>query len=175
MLEAVAILSREHGLDLQLRLVGGPLTDADRSYEASLRRVAASLEIEHLVTFEGTVPFSDVALSYHGGRLFLNLSSTASLDKAILESMASGCVPISRNAAFAAFARDHGLEWLVPEPGAHGLARCVVDALDRTGEDRESLTARLRRLVEDNHSLDSLLDQLMIHMTQLAACRGAPP
>ena len=63
------------------------------------------------------MPFPEVPVAYRSGALFLNLSETGAIDKAILESMASGCVPVSRNASYAAIARDNGLDWLVPGAG----------------------------------------------------------
>ena len=168
MLRALALLRREVGLELRLRLVGGALTEADAAYETMLRGLARSLEVDDLVTFDGPVPYYEVPRSYHRGGVFLNLSSTKSLDKAILESMASGCVPISRNDAFQALAREHGLEWLIPTPGSDGLAQCIAQALERSDHDREQVTRRLRRIVESEHSLDSLTERLFAHLSELA-------
>jgi glycosyltransferase involved in cell wall biosynthesis len=167
MLEALALLRRDAGLELRLRLVGTTLTEADGAYEAMLRRLARSLEVDEHVSFEGSVPYYEVARSYHHGGLFLNLS-TKSLDKAILESMAAGCVPISRNDGFQALAREHGLEWLVPGPGPAGLAQCIAHALERIDHDRRKITRRLREVVEREHSLDSLSARLMAHLCELA-------
>lgn len=97
------------------------------------------------------------------------------MEKATLEAMASGCVPISRNAAFRALAEGRGLEWLVPEPGADRLAACILDALDRTRADRPSIVARLRHIVTEEHSLDRLSERIMTHLAELAASRRGHP
>jgi glycosyltransferase involved in cell wall biosynthesis len=169
MLQCVAILNAR-GREVRLRLVGGPLTPRDRKHEAALERQCRSLGIEDRVRFEGPVRFEAVPEWYRRGALFLHLSS-GSLDKAILEAMASGCIPVSGNAAFRELAARHGLGWLVPDPGPEGLADCVERVLDRTDGDRAEITARLRRIVEEEHSLSSLVDRLMRHLTELAASR----
>jgi glycosyltransferase involved in cell wall biosynthesis len=166
MIDAVAVLEHEHGLSLRLELVGGPATPDDGDYLAALRHRVASLRIDHLVGFRGPVPFSKIPPYYHRGLLALNLSDAA-MDKAILESMASGCLPVSRNPAFVALARGRGLDWLVPEPGRHGLARCIAASLDRAGRNRPALVGQLRRIVTEEHSLSTMSDRIVGHLCEL--------
>jgi glycosyltransferase involved in cell wall biosynthesis len=173
MIEAVAVLRREHGLELQLELVGGPSTAADRDYLSQLERAVESFGVEQLVRFRGPVPFHQVAPSYHRALLSLNLSDTA-MDKAILESMACGCIPVSRNPAFRELADTHELGWLVPGPGPRGLAQCIVSALRTVGGNRAALVARLRRIVVEEHSLTTLADRLMVHLHELSNVLHAP-
>jgi glycosyltransferase involved in cell wall biosynthesis len=172
MIEALAILRRERGLDVRLRLFGGPLISEDRRYEASLRRLARDRGLNGLVRFEGPVPFGEVPAAYHRGGLFLNLSETGSIDKAILESMASGCIPVSRNTSFEAIARENELEWLVPDEGATGVAERIVQVLERPKPDRAEISHRLRRVVTEDHSLDRLADAILGHLRQLSRARS---
>jgi glycosyltransferase involved in cell wall biosynthesis len=119
-----------------------------------------------LVSLRGPVPFHAVAPSYHRALLSLNLSDTA-MDKAILESMACGCIPVSRNPAFRELADEHALSWLVPAPGPRGLADCIASVLRRQGG-RPALVARLRRIVAEEHSLTTLTDRIMGHVHDLS-------
>jgi glycosyltransferase involved in cell wall biosynthesis len=167
MLEALAVVRREHGIDLELRLTGAPATPEDKGYEASLKALAEDLELNGVVRFEGPVPFHQVPAAYHDGALFLNLSETGSLDKAILESMASGCIPISRNAAFQAVARDNDLDFLVPENGPASVAERITSLLKRPVTERQSLVGRLREIVVAEHSLDQLGDAVMEQLRTL--------
>jgi glycosyltransferase involved in cell wall biosynthesis len=168
MLAAMATLRCERGIDLRLELTGGPLTAADDGYVDGLRRRAEDLGIAGAVTFAGSVGYEQIASRYHRGWLFLNLSETGSLDKAILESMASGCVPISRNESFRKLVREKGLGFLVPGPGPDGLADSIVAALRLPPDERSELVRRLRTIVQDEHSLDALSDKLVAHLAELA-------
>jgi glycosyltransferase involved in cell wall biosynthesis len=167
MIEAVAILARERGLALRLELVGGPTTSTDRAYLTQLERSVASLAVGPQVSFVGPVPFDEMPPYYHRGLLSLNLSDGA-MDKAILESMASGCIPVSRNPAFQELARAHGLERLVPRSGPDGLSECMAGAIHRGQQERVALVARLRRIVTQEHSVSLLSDRLMGHLEELA-------
>jgi hypothetical protein len=103
--------------------------------------------------------------------VFLNVSETGSLDKAILESMASGCVPVSRNESFAAMASKHRIRYLVPGEGSDGVAHVLRTELERPETQRAELSRTLRRIVIDEHSLDRLLDLIATHLRELAGAR----
>jgi glycosyltransferase involved in cell wall biosynthesis len=168
MLVALARVREEHGNDLRLEITGEALTDADRSYADGLRHRAETLGIADAVTFAGRIPFPEVPSRYQRGSLFLHLSETHSMDKAILESMASGCVPISRNESFRELAQEHGLQSLVPDAGPEALGGSMMRALGLSPAERDRLVRRLRGIVEREHSLDSLADKLMGHLGELA-------
>jgi glycosyltransferase involved in cell wall biosynthesis len=172
MIEAIGIAKRERGLELRLELVGGPATPADRTYLARLQRSVTSLGLDPLVRFGGPVPFYEMPPVYHRGLLSLNLSRGA-MDKAILESMAAGCVAVSRNPAFASLADAHDLRWLVPAPGSRGLADRIAAVLARDPTELQAVSARLRRIVAEEHSLARLSDRLVAHLTDLAASSRA--
>ncbi len=171
LMAAVALARRQLGGELRLELTGGPLTAADQDYVELLHREAASLGIEDAVDFAGPVPFDQIPARYHHGSLFLNLSASSALDKATLEAMASGCIPISDNESFARMASAHGFEQLVPDPGPEGMADAIVAARRLPPAEREELQTRLRGIVEAEHSLSALADKLMAELTELVDAR----
>jgi glycosyltransferase involved in cell wall biosynthesis len=172
MIEAVAVVERERGERIGLELIGGPATAEDHRYLTALHREVDALGVRHLVTFRGAVPYDQIPPYYHRGLLSLNLSE-GGMDKAILESMASGCIPISRNPAFQALAHARGLDWLVPPPGPHGLAECLIASRERVRRDRAALVQGLRRIVTEEHSLSTLSDRIIDHLEDLAGTPGA--
>jgi len=163
MITAMALL-RQSGLNVQLILVGGELTAKDREYGASLKGLCRELGLDGVVHFQGPVAFSEIADSYHRGGFFLNLSQSGSLDKAILESMAAGCIPISCNDAFRHLATGHGLVELIPGPGPEGAAACISSLVQASPRCKRRLRQRLRDIVVAEHSLDSLADHIVAHM-----------
>jgi glycosyltransferase involved in cell wall biosynthesis len=91
----------------------------------------------------------------------VNLSDTASLDKAILESMASGCVPVCRNRSFVAIAEEEGLVGLVPGAGPAAVAEALRRALELPDPEQEVLRERLRAIVVRDHSLKGLIERVV--------------
>jgi glycosyltransferase involved in cell wall biosynthesis len=167
-IEAIGI-ARSQGSDLRLEVIGGPITADDEAYVSRLERLVEERGLGHYVHLRGAVPYSEVPATYHEGLLFPSLSGSGSLDKALLEAMASGCIPLSRNDAFRAYAAERGLEALVPDAGAAGLARKMMWAASLPEREVEDLRRRLRALVEQDHGLDALADRLMGHLRELAA------
>jgi glycosyltransferase involved in cell wall biosynthesis len=159
---------RNGGEPTRLVIVGGPITNEDKRYEAELKRRVRSLRLDELVEFRGRVRYSEIRDAYHLGGLFLNMSETGSLDKAILESMASGCIPISRNQSFATIAEAKEFHFLVPGPGPDGVASAISRVRRLPAEERDGLRRRLRDFVEKNHSLSALIDEIVAHLSELA-------
>lgn len=167
-IESMALLRRSHA-DLRLVVAGGPVTHSDGRYEAKIRARARHLGVDDLIEFEGAVPFSRVHEIYRRGALFVNASETQSLDKAILESMASGCIPISRNRSFASIAREERLDLLIPAPGPEGIAECLRSVLALSASERARLRHRLREIVVKDHSLDALMDEIKRHLEEIVS------
>ena len=163
MIQSVALV-RRLGVDVRLVLVGDAITDEDHAYRLSLQYLCRDLRLESAVEFQGAIPFRDVPICYRQAGLFLNLSDSGSLDKAILESMASGCIPVSRNEAFQQLAVEHGLGELIPRPGPEGVAECVSALLGLDIRLRRRLRRRLRQIVVSEHSLDTLADRMVDHL-----------
>jgi glycosyltransferase involved in cell wall biosynthesis len=167
-LEAVSLVRRQFP-DVRLEVFGGPMTTNDVDYSVGLRVYAVDLGIESAVKFVGAVPFDEIAGVYARGLVFVNLSETGSLDKAILEGMASGCIPISRNRSFAALARANRLDLLVPAEGADAVAAAITRVLTLPKQDREALQRTVREVVVQEHSLSVLLDRIMEQLRELCA------
>jgi glycosyltransferase involved in cell wall biosynthesis len=166
--EAIRALALLPARQWRLRVVGGPITGADESYEAGLHALARELHVDDRVEFAGPVPFSRIAGEYRPGAVFLNLSTTGSLDKAILEAMASGCIPVSRNDSFQVLARDHDLEQLVPGEGPEGVAHTLLAIGRLDAGERSDLQLKLRGIVREEHSLERLAGMIYAELEQLA-------
>ncbi len=172
-LRAVARLRETGHPNVRFEVIGGPITDADRVSLESIRALSASLGLADTVRYHGPVAHTEVHHHYHRGAVFLNLGETRSLDKAILESMASGCIPVSHNESFAAMAEKHEFGFLVPDAGSAGVARLLRQELRRPEAQRARLSRQLRDVVVAEHSLDKLLDLIAMHLRELAG--GAAP
>jgi glycosyltransferase involved in cell wall biosynthesis len=171
-LRAVARLRETGHPHVRFDVIGGPITDADRAWLEDVRALSASLGLSDAVRFRGPVGHAEIHRYYHRGAVFLNLGETRSLDKAILESMASGCIPVSRNESFRAIADKHGIGFLVPGAGSEEVARVLQQELQRPDAQRVELSRRLRGIVVEEHGLDRLLNLIAMHLRELAGDRA---
>lgn len=161
LIEAFSILDKElpHH-DLRLRLVGN-VYEFDQTYATSLRKLVISKDLQIWVEFSGPVPYSEVASEYQQSDVFVNLSDTDSLDKAVLEAMSCGIPVITSNIAFKAVLADLSDDLLIPKNSPKILADRLMALYDKDPEERATLGQRLRELVNSQHSLERLAKHLV--------------
>ncbi len=99
MLNAFDILSKR-GQDFTFTIAGAPATDADVEYEKQVRNMVANSSYASNVHFLGAVAHKDIQNILMENNIFLNLSTTGSMDKAVLEALATGMPVITTNVAF---------------------------------------------------------------------------
>lgn len=100
-IEAVAAAARAAPeTRITLRLVGPPITSDDHSYVAEMRAHASRLGIADRVEWVGFVPHELMAHQYRDVFLHVNLSETGSMDKTVMEALASGTPVLTSNPAF---------------------------------------------------------------------------
>ncbi len=165
-MEAVSILAAE-GRDLHLDLVGGGLTVIDKSYGESVKARAARADIAARVHLLGSVPYRDIPRLYARATVVVNASKTGSVDKVVLEAMASRRPVLSCNEAIPPILREFGAEAerFAFVPGdAPDLARKIAWWLDRTPTERDALGERLRAIVARDHEVDTLMRRLFLEM-----------
>ncbi len=89
----------------------------------------------------------------------MNFASTAGVDKAVLEAMACGCIPVSSSPAF---------EGILPPQlcvAEDKLDAAVNDVLALPSDAQETLRRQLVQEVRDHHSLSSLISRLVSVMS----------
>jgi glycosyltransferase involved in cell wall biosynthesis len=166
LIRAVALL-RDRGLahELQTRIVGEPLLDSDRLYLARMKKLVEEQGLTELVRFAGAVPHAKMRDCYRESRIMVNASHTGSVDKVVLEAMATGAVPLTCNESFVPLLGDLADRLVFEKGNALDLSTRMADLLSLEASGQEALAARLRRIVEDNHNLDRLMDGLIRKMS----------
>jgi len=165
-LAALALLVGR-GRDLALDWVGGAMTAADVEFGKDVAQRVRELGLEERVRFAGPIPYRDVPQWYAGATLVVNASLTGSLDKVVLEAMASGRPPVSCNEAIPPVLASLGAEReaLRFSPGdAPQLAARIEALLDLGPAGRAKLGRRLRAIVQDEHEVERLMARLVREM-----------
>lgn len=147
---------------LGLKIIGAPLTADDRVYEAELRDRAARRNLP--VEFVGFVPLEAIPPYYDTAVLYLNVSQTNSMDKAVLEALACGCPVLTSNPAFRTLLADYP-DFVIHDDRPEAIA-AQVRALLATS--RELASEKLRSLVVGHHDLHSYANRVMEHLYALA-------
>lgn len=164
LIDALAAIRRARPAEpLRLRVVGSALNDADREYERALRSRVRRLNLENDVDFVGHVPMSAIARYYASAFVHVNVSTTGSMDKTVLEALACGCPVLTSNVAFTEFFGSHP-ECLLDDDAPEAVAARILRLYDRRAlVDRESL----RRLVHGRHDVATYCQKVVGELRRL--------
>jgi glycosyltransferase involved in cell wall biosynthesis len=173
-IRAVYLLGQEEGRhDIRLVVAGGTPPAATDDYLDSLKKLVDELGLYKRVAFTGPVPYTDMPARYRRSDLFVSPSRTGSVDKTVLEAMASGKPALACNETFRdVFGPD--AETLLFAPGdAADLAGKISDLLAMDDTARRELGENLRAIVRERHDLDGLVDKLLAVFASLKKGKGS--
>lgn len=165
-LEALALL-RARGLSARLEWVGGTMTQADQGFEAQVRQRALQLQLSDGVRWLGAKPYREIPAYYRSASVLVNASHTGSVDKVVLEAMASGTPVLSCNDSIPPVLASLGAQreaLLFPAHDATALADRLQALWQLPAAQLVDLGQRLRGIVARDHEVDALMLRLVQHM-----------
>lgn len=161
LIEALSLL-REEGIPFTAEIVGDPVVESDRLYFDALRMRVDKFSLGPYVLFTGGVPNRDMPAVYSRNDISVNLTPTGGIDKVVLESMASGILPITSNTAFKSYFGKYEPLLLFKENDPRDLVSCIKGLMAQL--DHTEMRNFLRRAVEDRGSVKSLISKVVEYL-----------
>lgn len=134
----------------QFQIVGGPSTTDARLFESIKARAA---ELENL-EFVGYVPYPEVGKYFDSAAVFVNTSESEGFPNTFMQSWARAVPTVS---LIDSGARYNNRSIGQKVSSISEMVATVTDLMEDVAK-RESLGAECRRYVEENHSVDRILD-----------------
>lgn len=101
LIEAADILVNKKNIkNLEIQIAGEPIMKDDFKYLEDLKNFVKEKKVENYVKFIGGVSYGEIDKYYKEAYLFINLSNTGSVDRAVLEAMSCDLNIITSNEAF---------------------------------------------------------------------------
>ncbi|MDP3770462.1 MAG: glycosyltransferase family 4 protein [Candidatus Sungbacteria bacterium] len=139
--------------DWSLTIVGGPLLPRDHSYLESLKRLVEEKNMMSHIHFRGSAGYSEIPQLLRDANMFVNVSGTGSLDKAVFEAMACGLTVLTSNEAYRSIVPDrYFLEYTNPD----FIAERIKQLNDEPRPNME-----LRTIVCERHSLEKTVYKIL--------------
>lgn len=145
------------GEKFRFTIVGTTATEQDEQYAETLEAEIQKRPYHEKVHLVGAVPQGEMPELLNEQDVFLNFSTTGSLDKAVLEALATGVPVVTTNEAFKDLLAPFGL--YVPVKNYHTLAEAVSGVMNRP--DRAAVVATLRGKIAEEHSLARLIPKII--------------
>ncbi len=150
LIEAANIL-KEQGLSFHISMVGEPALPSDQEYMQKLKAQIHVLGLDQTFTFTGKVGIHQLSSIYQSHQLFVHLSRTGSVDKVLLEAMASGMQVVSCNDSARSFLPSI---LLFGDNDPAQLANKIKSLVN------QPVDPALRQYVVEHHNLDRLIERL---------------
>jgi glycosyltransferase involved in cell wall biosynthesis len=135
-------------LPFKADMYGSP-TEAGSAYAKKIAEQAQPLVQKGVLALHSGVPHERTRALYQSHAIYVNLTPSGSFDKTIGEAMASGCVVVCANEALRGILSDA----LIAGATVESAGAALQSALSMGGQERDSLSKRLRSYVEREHSL----------------------
>ncbi len=158
MIKAIYELKEQGTSNIKLIIVGGIGLAKQQPYLDNLQAMVIKMNIQNQVEFVGSMPHAKIPIFYQDSDIFLNLSGTGSLDKAVLAAMATQCLPLTSNEAFKDILPE---SLMVSKDNPEALAQKIKWAIGLSEEDKQKIVGPLRQEVVKNHNLDNLVEKIV--------------
>jgi glycosyltransferase involved in cell wall biosynthesis len=161
MLQALDVLYARD-IPFSFTIAGGPATPEDVRYGTFVNEQIAAKPYVHQVHMLGPVKHEKIPALLAQTDLFINLSATGSMDKAVLEAFAAGVPVVTSNEAFRDVLKEQGL--FLEQQHTEGKSAEVLDAgvvADAIARAREVDPEVFKKYVQENHSLEKLIPRII--------------
>lgn len=148
------------GRPWKLTIVGDATSDGEREFADKVRGQALAVSAFNHVEFTGRLPPSNIIEHLREADVFVSLGTTGSLDKAIVEAMASGCLVLSCNDSFAELAAAGGFANCVIGNDERAIRIGLTDYLKLDQHQRDQIAERQAHVAKSDHGLNGLIDKL---------------
>jgi glycosyltransferase involved in cell wall biosynthesis len=161
LISAVSLLKQKKP-NVHTTIVGGAGKAEDAEYIKRLHEKVNQENLSSVITFAGPVHHDGIVSYLHNASIFVHMSETGSLDKAVLEAMSAGLVVVSSNDAMKNVLGQYNL--VFKKKDSEDLARIVTRLLENPGE-LETLSKKMREYVVENHNIEKLIPSLIKRYT----------
>lgn len=159
LIEAIHRFVMTAGVRVRVLLAGNPMTKEDFLYKEQVVELIKKHHLEDVVVFLGSIPNKDIAPLYQEADISLNLAPTGGIDKAVLESMASGVPVFCSNKAFVKYFGPYAEDLIFTERNPEDLARKIEKFIERT--DKKEIEEYLLTSVKEKGGITTLVARFL--------------
>ncbi len=149
---------KDRGMDFVCEIVGPQVTPDDSVYMKELKELVSEKRLESDVIFIDAVSHENIREYYWKNDIHVNLTPTGGVDKAVLEGIVAGSVPLASNTAFKEVFGEYNdlLSFKLRDP--QDLAQKIIELRKK---DRKILTDNLTAVVKKNFGIESFINKIL--------------
>lgn len=151
---------KDRGLKFKVKIVGRPVMPYDFEYFEELKKLISQLGLKDSVEFTGFIPYGRIDSYYKESDIFVNLTPKGGIDKAVLEAMASGCIPFVSNEVFKKYFGESGSLLIFKHGDPEDLVEKIAGFLKMPEERMGKMMSFLEESVRKNHSVSETVNRI---------------
>jgi glycosyltransferase involved in cell wall biosynthesis len=161
LLRACAVV-KQSGQTFRFRIVGAPLTISENEYQKKMVALITELNLSDEVIWEGGVTQTKLAQLLHTADVYIQNGATNSLDKALVQAVATGLPTLSSNQAFSTLAHTHAPTITFPTQNHQALAEKILMALVLSDEGRVEIMKPFTTYVRSEYGIGQLATRIVL-------------
>lgn len=163
LIEAIRISNSKFQIpNLKCLIIGAPALPSDEAYLQELKDLVKKYKLEKSVKFIGPKSHYELPKYYKEADVFVNLSSTGSVDKVVLEAMVSGALILTSNEAFQDILGKLAKDFMFKSGDSQDLALRLQEIYNLPQNKYNEYSQQLQKIVEEKHNLDNLIDKIIL-------------
>lgn len=160
LIKAAEILHKKN-IKVRVDIVGKPVISQDNDYLRLLKNIINEKGLSGIFNFKGGVPNKEILSYLQVADIFVNMSHTGSLDKAVLEAMACAVPILTCNEAFSEVLGKYEDRLMYSKNNFQELADKIAYIYKLNIEQRTAIGRDLREIVIKNHALNCLIQKIL--------------
>lgn len=152
------LVNKKNIKNIHVDIVGGPGLPEQEVYLTNLKLMVEKMKLQGVVSFLGAISNIETVGHYQNADLFVNLSHTGSVDKAVLEAMSCGSMILTSNDAFEPIV---GADFMVSQNQPNQLADKIQWVMSLDNGKKQEIIGKLREEVVSNHDLNNLAKKIV--------------
>ena len=157
---AVEILVKKN-IPICVSVIGDAPDAKQKMYASYIHSLIKEKNLELVFSFCGTIPNKNLVQALQKADVFVNMSHTGSLDKAILEAMAIGLPVLTSNEALVSILGKENAGLMFEKGDARDFADKIIEIKNTDSNKHDKLSNELRNIVVKNHNIKNLISSLV--------------
>ncbi|MDP2909976.1 MAG: glycosyltransferase family 4 protein [bacterium] len=164
LIKAIQFIIDETDERPQIDIAGDIAVPEDKAYLEKLKSIVSGQKMDKIIEFRGSIPHAEIVGFLQSADLFVNMSHTGSLDKAVLEAMSCGLLILTCNEAFENALGEYRDILMYPKNNFYELAKKIEAVMKMNINERRRISHDLRMIVVNNHSLRHFVEQILNYL-----------
>ncbi len=146
---------------VHVEVIGDVGTPEQKEYLHNIKTIIKEKKLENRFSFIGSIPNKELPQYLERADVFINMSHTGSLDKAILEAMAVKLLILTCNEALLGVLGEYSDILVFTKGDFDELAQKISFVQNMDEQKKEEITKRLRNIVIEKHNIEKLMIKIV--------------